>query len=165
MTRRTPGEICRGSSADFALGCLQGHKNSARERTIEGPCGGTSERDGQLQNDLEAMTADRDELKKETKSCRHSSRPENEKESRVESIVTAKLTQIKTRRGVECVNRFWFTIRKESKSMKSFEVQFRYQIERRPWNRRSRLTRQSSGTVVKPSVNSSKAWTANKDSI
>src|SRR5260370_12941497 len=39
------GATCCGGSAEFALGCLQGHKNAARERAIEGPGGGTSERE------------------------------------------------------------------------------------------------------------------------
>src|ERR1700687_2093488 len=39
------GEICCGGDAEFVLGRLQGHKNFARERTIEGPGGGTSERE------------------------------------------------------------------------------------------------------------------------
>src|ERR1700730_2843368 len=34
-----------GISAEFALGCLQGRKNSARERAIEDACGGTAERE------------------------------------------------------------------------------------------------------------------------
>src|ERR1700688_2254527 len=37
------GEPRCGGRAKFVLNCLQGHKNPARERTIEGPGGGPSE--------------------------------------------------------------------------------------------------------------------------
>src|SRR6266481_7438261 len=38
------GDIYRGGGAEFALDGLQGHKNAAGERAVEGACGGTSER-------------------------------------------------------------------------------------------------------------------------
>src|ERR1019366_466135 len=37
------GEPCCGSSAEFVFNRLQGHKNPARERAIEGQGGGPSE--------------------------------------------------------------------------------------------------------------------------
>src|SRR5258707_8655220 len=68
--------------------------------------------------------------RKRTKSCRHSSRPgKRRRKPRVENIVTAKLTANKRpAEELECVNRFLgLPLERESKSMKSFEVQFRYQ--------------------------------------